>query len=360
MILLEINNCYFKRTKVKILFAGKKGFDYNRVQILYNGLKSIADADVEIMILDKKNFDIKKFREIEKNFDVIYIPPFRPTDNRFLSKRATIPVIFDPLVSTFMTRVNDYKQYWKAPHKYFVDKNNFNSCDILIADTIEHKKYFSKKFKINHRKIFVLPIGVDFSTFKTVETPKKDNKFHVGFYGSFVPLQGVDKIIETANILKSDSSIIFEIIGDGYDMPKAQKIVEKNSLKNIIFHGRVEYRQLPDLISNFDITLGIFGSSLKTDVVIPNKIFHYSAQKKCTITKDTMAIREIFTDNENIILSSNNPQDIAEKILFCKKNFDTVKKIGNNAHKLISENYNEQKIAQKFIEICKSAKNLTI
>ena len=56
MILLEINNCYFKRTKVKILFAGKKGFDYNRVQILYNGLKSIADADVEIMILDKKNW----------------------------------------------------------------------------------------------------------------------------------------------------------------------------------------------------------------------------------------------------------------------------------------------------------------
>jgi len=175
-----------------------------------------------------------------------------------------------------------------------------------------------------------------------------------------VPLQGIPNIIEAANILKSDSSIIFEIIGNGYDMPKTEQLIKKYSLENIILHGTLPYEQLPEKIANFDVALGIFGTSIKTKVVIPNKIYHYSAIKKCTITMDTPAIREIFSDQKNIILTAGKPQDIAKKILYCKENQDITLKIAENAFELISKNYNEQKIAEKFIEICKTVKNKTL
>ncbi len=342
---------------MKILFVGERGFDYNRVKILLNGLKEISEAKADIFVLNKKNFDKKKFKEIERNYDLIYVPPFRYKDNYFITKFAKIPVIFDPLVSMYMTRVNDYKEYWKAPVKYFRDRINMHRSDALLADTEEHKRYFVRKFGISPEKIYVLPIGVDFSSFRAVAANRKDDKFVIGFYGSFVPLQGVPLIIETANILKSDSSIIFEIIGDGYDMPKTKDLIKKYSLQNIVLHGNIPYEKLPEKIANFDVALGIFGTSIKTDVVVPNKIYHYSAVKKCTITKDTPAIREIFSDNENILLTKNEPEKIAEKILYCKQNQVITRQLGQKAFELIFEKFNEQKIAEKFINICKLVKN---
>ena len=339
---------------MKILFAGKTGFDYNRTKILYNGLKKIKDVDISVFKLESKsNFDIENFKKITKDVDFIYVPPFRFTDARFIYKQTNIPVVFDPLVSTYLTRVVDYKQFWKAPHKLIVDKRSFNSCDILIADTENHKKYFIKKFNISANKIHVLPVGTDSSVFFENSVQKKDNLFHVGFYGSFVPLQGTLKIIETAKILQNNNSIFFDIIGDGHHFDKAKKLAEKYNLKNIKFYGRVEYKKLPELINDFDICLGIFGDSLKADLVIPNKVYHYASMNKCIITKDTVGIKEIFANNENIILSLNNPADIADKILLLKNNESLCNKIAKNAYNLISENYNEVKIAERFIKILK-------
>lgn len=342
---------------MKVLFIGKNGFDYNRVQVILNGLKKIDNVEVKIQILDKKKFNLDEYRKLEQNFDVIYIPPFRPSDNRFISKRAKIPVIYDPLISTYMTRMNDYKQYWKGLHKYFVDKLNFESCDILLADTQHHKDYFIRKFKISPDKIFVLPIGVDRDVFYPVALTKKNDKFRVGFYGSFIPLQGIMKIVETANLLKDKQEIVFEIIGKGFEFKKATSKAKKYNLNNIIFHGRLPYEELSAAINNFDITLGIFGDSLKTDVVIPNKIYHYAAIKKCTITKDTPGIKEIFTDKKDIVLCTNNPTDIAEKILYLFENRNIFQEVAENAFSLITTQYNEIKIAEKFLEICNFAIN---
>jgi len=344
---------------MNILFAGKTGFDYNRTKILYEGLKKMQDTSVQIFKLkSRKKFNKQKFAEITKDVDFIYVPPFRFTDARFFKKQTKIPIIFDPLVSVYLTRIIDYKQYWKAPQKYIADFINLKSCDILIADTENHKQYFSSMFKISKKKIFVLPIGVDIQNFFPKEIKKNDNKYHVGFYGSFIPLQGIFEIIETAKLLQKNENIIFDIVGDGHFYKKAINLSQKYNLKNINFIGRISYEKLPEYINNFDIALGIFGDSLKADIVIPNKVYHYAAQKKCIITKNTAGIKEIFTNNENIILTTNKPNDIAEKILFLKENKAFSDNIANNAFNLISNNYNENKIAETFMQICSNFNSL--
>ena len=340
---------------MNILFAGKTGFEYNRTQVIYKGLKQLSGINVQIFKLrSKRQFNKKEFNELYKNIDCIYIPPFRFSDARFLKKQTGIPIVFDPLVSVFLTKVIDYKQYWKAPQKYIADFINFRSCDVLIADTQHHKEYFSKVFKIPEKKIFVLPIGVDTKSYFPEAKENSDSKFHVGFYGSFIPLQGIHKIIETANVLKNNKDVVFDIVGDGYSYKSVKKLSEKFALKNVNFHGRIPSDKLPDYINKFDIALGIFGNSLKAEFVIPNKVFHYAAQKKCIITKNTAGIKEIFSDGDNILLTSNNPKEIAEKIILLKNNEILRNNIAGNAYHLITENYNEIKTAKKFIEICKS------
>jgi len=338
---------------MKILFTGKTDFKYNRVRVLLAGLKQMKDVKVEMFpIINRKDFDQTAFIKAQEGADFIYIPPFRHRDVKFIKKISNKPIVFDPLISAYLTKVVDYGHFWKAPFKYFIDKLSFSKCDLLIADTLVHKQYFVKKFKINADKIGVVPVGVDTNLF--FPTTKSDNqKFRIGSYGSFVPLQGMPIIIQAAEILKDEEQLEFHIIGGGYKFKEVKNYIEKYKLNNVKLLGWLEYKKLNTAINGFDLCLGIFGKSAKADAVIPNKVFHYAALGKCIVSKDTPGIRELFTSRENIILCQNTPDQIAANILEIKQNNALRTTIGDNAKQMITSDYNHVKIARIFIDFLK-------
>lgn len=343
---------------MNILFVGKTDFKYNRVRVLIEGLEKIEGVKLNICrITSHRKFDRKAFSELEAQADFIYIPPFRHRDVAFIKKFSAKPVVFDPLISKFLTK-DDFGHFWKLPFKYFLDKIPFSKCDVLISDTNCHKNYFSRKFNIPLEKIHVLPIGVSTDSFyKSERIPSSDGVFKVGFYGTFVPLQGTDKIIETAHVLKDHADIRFEIVGGGYRFKQAKDLAEKRKLTNVRFQGVLKYNELNAQLNQFDLCLGIFGDSKKADYVIPNKIYHYASVGKCTLTKDTDGIKELFTDNENIILTSIKPQDIANAILKLKADPKKIESIGEKAYQLITKEYNEVEIAKRFLAILSTYTN---
>lgn len=334
---------------MKIIFTGKSDFTYNRTYVLLEGLRQLDNVEVVVYpIIKRRRFDKREFRRLQQDADFIYIPPFRHRDVGFIKKQASIPVVFDPLISKYLTK-DDFGQIWKKPFKYLLDKIPFSLCDILIADTQHHKEYFSQTFRISEEKIFVVPIGADTRLFYPAPQPKNE-KFVVGFYGNFVPLQGTDKIIETAHILRDHEDIVFDVVGSGYRFKSTLKLAQRLKLTNITFRGSVPYQSLNQHINSFDVCLGIFGDSLKADLVIPNKIYHYAAAGKCIITKDTGGIREIFEHQKDIFLTGNSPREIAESILYCRGNAENSGQIGANALQTVTTNYNEISIAKKMID----------
>ncbi|MBK3519493.1 glycosyltransferase [Carboxylicivirga marina] len=336
---------------MKILFIGKTDFKYNRVQVLIEGLKQLDGVDVLFYPLkSRSSIDKKDFLRIQEDIDFIYIPPFRHRDVRFIKSISTKPVVFDPLISKLLTKAVDYRQFWKIPSKYYLDKVAFSNCDILIADTEEDKNYYCKTFRIKESKVGVVPVGVNTSQFFPLPTKSK-TKTIVGSYASYVPLQGMPKIIRAAEILKNNKNIEFHLIGSGYDFKKVKRFAEKHNLTNVKFSGKIKYEALNEAVNKFDICMGIFGDSLKADSVIPNKVYHYAALRKCIISKDTPAIKEIFTNNENIILCENKPQQIADNILKLINNTELRNKIAKNGYKVISEDYNHTQVARSFVKI---------
>lgn len=344
---------------MNILFTGKTDFKYNRVRVLIEGLEKIPGVKVTVYrILSHSKFDKKTFQELAAQADFVYIPPFRHRDVGFIKRQTDKPIVFDPLISKFLTK-DDFGHFWKLPFKYFLDKIPFTKCDVLISDTTCHKKYFAEKFNIAPEKIHVLPIGVSTKSFyKSEKRVSADGVFRVGFYGTFVPLQGTDKIIETAYVLKDHTDIRFEIIGGGYRFQQAKHLVEKWKLTNVVFHGVLKYDDLNARLNQFDVCLGIFGDSKKADYVIPNKIYHYASVGKCTLTKNTEGIKELFTNNKDIVLTSTSPTEIAQTILALKSDPAKIERIGENAYQLIHNEYNEVAIAERFLAILQAYKPL--
>lgn len=336
---------------MRVLFAAKDGFKYNRTHILAEGLKALGQAPTFYKIPDRTAQHGRVLRDLSLEADVVYVPPFRHRDLSFVRKYSQAPVVFDPLISRYLTKVVDYGHYWKAPQKWLIDRRDFKNCDLLLADTSAHLQYFRKTFFLPEAlKTGVLPLGVQLDDFRP-QAPKLNGPLQVGFYGTFVPLQGVLKIIEAIGLLKSENDLEFTIIGTGYQYKQARELAKSKGLSDSIFKGWIAYDDLASSMQNFDLGLGVFGASLKADLVVPNKLYHYAALGKAILTKDSPGIREVFQINTNIAVCEPQPKAIAESILYFRDNRHELQRLGANARAIMEAQYSHQAIAQKFIEL---------
>jgi glycosyltransferase involved in cell wall biosynthesis len=175
------------------------------------------------------------------------------------------------------------------------------------------------------------------------------------FIGKFIPLHGIEKIIETAGILKSEIDIIFTLVGLGQLRSEIEKKIKEQGLNNVRLMDWIPYNQLSQKMAEADLLLGIFGDSDKAKRVIPNKLFQALAVRKPALTADTPAIRELLTPDEHIFTSEPTPDKIAEKIRFIRTNKKNSYTVSINGHRFFHEKLSIEKLGAELKTILKDA-----
>lgn len=175
-------------------------------------------------------------------------------------------------------------------------------------------------------------------------------KFRVGFWGKFIPLQGAPEIVAAAKLLAGEPDICLVLIGNGQTYQESVGLAAELSLTNLEFTGFMPVQDLPAMINGFDVCLGIFGATPKTRRVIPNKIYEALAMAKPVISAQTPAIDELLADGENILLCQTaSPEDLAAKILMLKNDPVLSKKISQAGYQLYQEQCRPVVIAKKLL-----------
>ena len=340
---------------MKILMLGNYDINnYSRGRIIYQGLKE--NNIPTSLYLPKKDRYLRLTKKIlKKDFDKLIVTGKYVLMLCWLLKPFhRKKIIFDVFISDYENLVLDRKT--TSPHSikakllYLGDKITCNLADHNILDTKQHIKYFIKKFKIKKTKFSTIYVGSDSKIF-CPQNKKPSKKFTVEFHGTFIPLQGIQYIIKAAKILEKED-IQFRIIGTGQEYKRIIKLKEDLKLKNIYFSSKnISLESLSEEINSADICLGIFGKSIKTQNVIPNKAFEIIACKKPLITSRTPAIEELFENKKNCLLcESANEKDLAEKILILKNNPALQKKISKKGYNLFIKKLNSNKIAAELIK----------
>lgn len=176
-------------------------------------------------------------------------------------------------------------------------------------------------------------------------------KFSVLFWGNFIPLQGIEYIINAAKILEKFSDIKFIIIGDGQTKKDILNLAEDLKIKNTTFLSRLPLEELPSYIKEADICLGIFGNTGKAKRVIPNKVYEAVAMGKPVISGDSPAIREVFTDRKDILLCKMaDSKDLADKILELKNNPELREKIAKGEHETFKRKFAPRVIVNEILK----------
>lgn len=257
--------------------------------------------------------------------DILVLWPF--------AKLRRIPLILDAFIPLYDTLVHDramlsprnplawlaWAWEWLALH----------AADMLIFDTRAHQDYFSKTFGLNPHKCGVVYVGVEPEFFQpqSANVRNDSTRTTVLFYGQFIPLHGIETIIEAAQLC-DDDSIDWVIIGTGQEAPKIRQMLDQHPVKNLQWITWVNYEELNSWIQKADICLGIFGKSEKANRVIPNKVFQILACGKPLITRESAAMREValagsnpvallsIIDGQNLLAAINTCQSFDEKALY--------------------------------------------
>ena len=249
----------------------------------------------------------------------------------------------------------------KFLYKIFYYLQDLFECfisDLILLDTYTHIKFFHEKFNIPLNKFRRVLVGAQDDIFHPLkEEIRKDEKFIVGFWGTFIPVHGIEYIIKSAKILEKDKQIQFVLIGKGQTYEESKDLVRKLEISNMTFIPKTflylnQLKVLGKLISDFDIGLGIFGGSDKVLQVIPTKIYEGIAMKLPMITCDSPAIKELFENYENIALCKRtNSESLAKVILELKKDVKLREKIKEGAYNIFKEFCSIEAIGKSLIEI---------
>jgi len=362
--------------KVKnVLYIGEYYEDYTRNYIFINGLKQ-HQVNVHEINLNKMSKSkgikslISNFKKLKNiDFDVLIFFSIKTSPINFLLARAfayikRIPFIHDIFISKHLTYYYDRKlstvkkkikiklYYWI--YYYVLDFFECHFSNYILLDTFSHINYFHKKYNIPLRKFRRILVGARDDIYFPLNIKKKnDEKFIVGYWGTFIPLHGVRYIIKAFELLKNESDIYLSLLGKGQTYETNKKLAERLKIKNIEFIPKMfltskELKKLPEFIAKFDLGLGIFGIGEKTLLSIPNKVYEGIAMKIPMINCESPAIRELFNANENIILCEpGNPRALADAILKLKNDHNLRLKIKENAYNIFDNYCTIDKIGKK-------------
>jgi len=293
-------------------------------------------------------------QEITGDYDVMivgYTGHFDIFLARLLASVKRRPLIFDAFVSLYNTLVEDRCLFppdsLAAKILLWIDRITCILSDAVFLDTQAHIQYFRDVLKISKTNFHCLWVGADDTVYSPRQVPKRDTQFTVLFIGGFIPLQGVKHIVQAARLLKKKQDIRFRLVGAGQEYEEMVSMADEQSMKNIDFAGWLPYESLPHEIASAQICLGIFGMTEKAKRVIPNKVYMSLAMAKPVITGDSPAIREVFTDRENILLCEmGNPESLAKSIMQLKNDAKLRSRISNNGYELFRREFAPEVIGQ--------------
>ncbi len=224
----------------------------------------------------------------------------------------------DMFISLAESVVEDRKVItWANPRAWWLwllDWCCVHMADEVLIDTKTHRDHLAQRFHSTPDHFRVVYVGTREDLFFSKESLKNKNVTNVLFVGTYIPLQGVDVIIDAAKIVEQQTkNTHFTLIGNGQLRKAMEKRAEGSS--NIAFVDRVPLEQLPDHFRDADIALGIFGSTPKTQWVIPHKVFDALACGVHTITADTPAIHELGEQPLLHLVPAGDAKALAEEIL---------------------------------------------
>jgi len=186
---------------------------------------------------------------------------------------------------------------------------------------------------------------------EVIEKLKKEEKFLVGYVGSFGVANALNYFIESAIYLK-ELPVSLILVGQGPEREKLQKYVELNKLDNVVFLTSIAKGSIPFLLNEMDaLYIGWRKNRLYRYGMSPNKLFDYMMSGKPIIHAVEAGNDLVKEVGCGISIPPEDPVAIAEAV---KKLLSMApgerEEMGMRGREYVIKNHDYKVLAQKFLE----------
>lgn len=295
------------------------------------------------------------FRHMETP-DAVWVGCFRQRDIaaavRWARKRD-VPVVFDPLISQYDKAVNEFRRFpetsRQAKRLLRRERRLFGKADVIVADTVRHAAYYSEVLEVPREKIKIVYVGADMHFHPPEKARQPGDVLEILFYGSFLPLQGPDVIVEAAR-LTVGHPVRWTLVGDGPE--RGRCMAAAKGLDNIVFRDPVPYGILPSVIADYDVLLGVFGITEKSSRVMPNKFFQAIASGKPVITMRSDAYPQAVSGSGAVrFVPSGDAGSLADAVLEWNSDRAALSRAASEARILYEREFGASVIGSQIEEV---------
>jgi glycosyltransferase involved in cell wall biosynthesis len=344
--------------------------DYIRTRTLVNALSSLEEVNLVVVRNRYKGF----LRYLEVPAKLVWVRlTFRP-DVFVVGFRAheifwaLYPsmagrkIIFDEFINLHDWLVNEHKKISEDSYvTKLIDKYMrwvVRKSDLLLEDTDAHAKLAIQNYNIPSSKITTIPVGADEAVFSPREV--KNQQFEVLFYGSMLPLHGVDIVFGAIKLLVKLNKIKgmnFTFIGGGQKMKAKLDDLGKNTGINeqISYIEWVELKRLPEQIAKCSVGLGgPFGNTSQAKKVVTGKTYQFLAMAKPVAIGRIENIQKQygFKDRKNcLLIEQGSVEELAGALAWAFKHKDKLHNIGSQGHVLYKEKFSSEVISKELMKV---------
>lgn len=171
------------------------------------------------------------------------------------------------------------------------------------------------------------------------------------FYGGIIGhAQGLEVILNAANLLREHTDIKFVLLGNGPEKENLLKLKSELQLTNVFFYDAVAKSQMQEIITQTDAAVIPLKKLDLFKGAIPSKIFENLALKKPVILGLEGEAKELFIDEGKcgVSFEPENAEDLADKIMYIYNNRDQARQMGENGLNYAYKNFNRDIIAEEF------------
>ena len=296
---------------------------------------------------------------IKHESDIIHtigIRSFQSLIAAYVAKKKKIPLVISDQggLTTHPEQTSNFlKRFLFILQKPFVNYIINTATKISVPNDYEKNIFlkFSDKSKIN---VIKNGINLDILTSKQINFKSKYNigNDYVLFLGRFSKIKGIDTLIESINIIKSDITnlnikFIFMGVDFGFES-KMLKMIKNYNLENIIKIIKNPPRE--DVIAAYrESKFLVYPSRWELSPLTPLEGFAF---KKTIISTTAHGIPSTIQHNQNCILvEPDNPTQLSDSILDLINNEKKCVDLGNSGHKLVLKQCNSKIMVKNTLDM---------
>lgn len=364
-----------KSKRKKIYLLG----DIRGVYRMQNVIKFLADRPNQYgFLMDNRTSKTRPWKYIKSLFceplrvlfsDIIYVCILNVDIDilyaMFWAKLFRKKIITDYYISIYEKVVVD--EHWFKPNSFLgklagkLDRYYYNcGTKVIFLNEVE-RDHYCELTHIRRKPDKEVMIGLCIEEFFQIENHSGE-EFNICWWGSYLPIHGLKYVLQAAKCVKEKNlPVHWYFFGNDNEKGKPYVHLAKEYGLEDICTFENSYTMKNGKLQEFlqkkcSLALGNFGDSPKGKFLMNNKVLDACAMK-CTVLTGSATVYSVYFDGINdIYMTSNTPELIAEKIEeIYHEDKSVLKKRIEQCYRIFQENFTvkifEKKLGNLFAEL---------